>query len=129
MNHTLDHNLEPPPGQPSLQSSTEPNTTNETASSHRDQLHRLRVAKAQVELTEASVRVQIAKENLEEAKHDKFASQVMNRPHRALPLKIYNDGLTWIAVYECPEGEPLVGRGDSPRFALNDFDEQWLGMK
>jgi hypothetical protein len=87
------------------------------------------VAKAQVELTEASVKVQIAKENLEEAKHDKHASQMMNLPHRTLPIKIYNDGLAWIAAYECPEGEPLVGRGDNPRSALNDFDEQWLGLK
>lgn len=93
------------------------------------QLHHLRVAKAQVELTEASVRVQIAKERLEESKHNKLSSQMLNLPHRALPLKIYNDGLTWIAVYECPEGEPLVGRGDSPQLALCDFDQHWLGLK
>jgi hypothetical protein len=95
----------------------------------REQLHHLRVAKAQEELMEAGIRVQIAQEKLEEAKHDKVASQMTLLPHRALPLKIYNDGLTWIAIYECPEGEPLVGRGDSPQRALTDFDAQWLGMK
>ena len=128
MHHNLDHNLEPS-GQPSSQSSTESDTKNESESSHRDQLHRLRVAKAQMELTEASVRVQIAEEILEEAKHDKLASQMMNLPHRAVLLKIYNDGLSWIAMYECHEGEPLVGRGDSPQLALYDFDQHWLGMK
>jgi hypothetical protein len=87
------------------------------------------VVKAQVELEEASVKVRIAQEHLEEAKHDKLASQLMSLPHRTLHLKIYNDGLTWIAAYECPEGEPLVGRGDSPQRALTDFDAQWLGMK
>jgi len=107
----------------------EPNTTNDSESFHRDQLHHLRVAKAQVELTEASVRVQIAKERLEEAKHNKLSSQMQNLPHRALPLKVYNDGLIWIAAYECPEGEPLVGRGDSPQLALCDFDQHWLGLK
>ncbi len=129
MNHTLDHNLVPPFGPPSSQSSTEPNTMNDSDSSRRDQLHRLEVAKAQVELTEASVKVQIAKERLEEAKQDKLSSQMLNLPHRTLPLKIYNDGVSWVVVYVCPEGEPLVGRADTPQLALIDFDHQWLGLK
>ena len=129
MNPTPDPNLEPPSGQPFSQLRAEPNTTNGSDSFHHNQLHRLRVAKAQMELTEASVRVQIAEEILEEAKHDKLASQMMNLPHRAVLLKIYNDGLTWIAMYECHEGAPLVGRGDSPQLAACDFDQQWLGLK
>ena len=127
MNHSLDHNLEPPSGQPSSQLSMGPNIANDSDSSR--QLHRLRVVKAQVELTEASVKVQIAKEHLEESKHNRLSAQMLNLPHRTLPLKIYNDGLTWIAAYECPEGEPLVGRGDSPQLALCDFDQHWLGLK
>ncbi len=129
MNHTLDPNLEPPSGQPSSQQSAESNTTNDMEPSPHDQLHRLEVAKAQVALTEASVKVQIAKERLEEAKQDKLSSQMMNLPHRTLPLKIYNDGVSWVAVYVCSEGEPLVGRADTPQLALADFDHQWLGLK
>lgn len=102
---------------------------NDSDSSLRDQLHALRVGKAQAELTEASVKVQIARERLEEAKHEKLSSQMLNLPHRTLPLKIYNDGLTWIAEYVCPEGEPLVGRGETPQLALCDFDQHWLGLK
>jgi hypothetical protein len=98
-------------------------------SSRRDQLHHLKVAKAQVELTEASVKAQIAEMHLMEAEHKRLSAQLLNLPHRALPLKIYNDGVSWVAVYTCPEGEPLVGRGDNPQLALCDFDQQWLGLK
>ena len=130
---------DPQPGQPSLQSSTGPSITNNSAPSHSDPLpseirtlhtlQNLRVQKAQAELTEAVVRVQIAKEQLEESKHNNLSAQVQVLPHRSLPIKIYNDGLTWIAEYKCPEGEPLVGRGDTPQLALVNFDHQWLGMR
>lgn len=139
MNHTTDHKLEQPSGPPSLQLSTEPNTTNASAPSRSDQLpsevrtlhtlQGLRVAKAQAESMEASIKVQIAQEHLEEARHDRLASQLMILPHQRMHLQVYNDGLSWIAAYICPEGEPLVGRGDTPQLALTDFDQQWLGLK
>jgi len=129
MNPTPDHNLELPSGPPFSLSSTEQNTTNALDSSHQDQLNRLALAKAQVELTEASLKVQIAKERLKEAEQEHISSRMLNLPHRALPIKIYNDGLVWVAKYECVEGEPVVGRGESPQLALIDFDHHWLGLK
>lgn len=103
--------------------------TNDSDSSVRAQINYLRVGKAQEELAESALKVQIAQERLLEASYNKLAAQLLTLPHRSLPLKIYNDGLSWIAIYECPEGEPLVGRGDSPQLALCDFDKHWLGMK
>jgi hypothetical protein len=140
MNPTPDNNSEPLFGRPSSHSSTESITTNNSGSSrHRDELpsetrtlhtlQNLRVAKAQEELKESSVRSRIAEANLEEALYDKLASQLMILPHRQLLIQIYNDGISWIAAYKCSEGEPVVGRGDSPQQACSDFDKHWLGTK
>jgi hypothetical protein len=87
------------------------------------------VAKAQMELAEVHARVQIAHEQLAAAKHETLACARLLLPHRRFHIPVYNDGVSWIAEFKCPEGEPLVGRGDSPALALNDFDEQWLGLK
>jgi hypothetical protein len=109
---------------------------NNSDTSRQSQLHDLAMLKARLEIAEAEHKVQeanlrmlAAKEHLEEATAERLSSQMLNLPHRVLPLKIYNDGVEWIAMYTCPEGEPLVGRGDNPQLALANFDHQWLGLR
>lgn len=52
-------------------------------------------------------------------------------PHRVYGTFLKHDGLEWVATFGQDEnGQPfLVGRGNTPKDALYDFDAQWLGSK
>jgi hypothetical protein len=56
--------------------------------------------------------------------------QSKNLPHRVYGVDLYHDGASWVATAGNEGGDALlVGRGDSPVAALDDFDAQWLGVK
>jgi hypothetical protein len=50
-------------------------------------------------------------------------------PHLTYIPMMYHDGVSWIAEAKMAKGPSLVGRGDSPRAALQDYDMQWAGQE
>ena len=67
---------------------------------------------------------------LQEQQARTLAANRVNLPHRDCQgLILTNDGVSWIAKLMLADDVVLVGRGDCPATALNDFDEQWLGIK
>jgi hypothetical protein len=72
---------------------------------------------------------QIEVQQLEAAKMATVYKQRKMLPHRTYSLSLSHDGVSWIAKADYPGNTSLVGRGDCPATALNDFDEQWLGIK
>jgi hypothetical protein len=50
-------------------------------------------------------------------------------PHRIYAPALSHDGVSWIAQGKYTDDSNLVGRGDCPARALDDFDKHWLGMK
>jgi hypothetical protein len=71
----------------------------------------------------------LAKQKLETEKAATTFHQRKQLPHRIYSLSLSHDGVSWIAKADYPGNTSLVGRGDCPASALNDFDEQWLGIK
>lgn len=72
---------------------------------------------------------QLAEQKIETEKAQTFFHQRKTLPHSTYGCSLSNDGVSWIAKINLAEGGMLVGRGESPAKALNDFDEQWLGLK
>jgi len=54
--------------------------------------------------------------------------QMDNLPHRTFPVQLSQNGLEWVVSYGAP-GHMVVGKGDSPQAACNDFDHKWLGIQ
>jgi hypothetical protein len=76
------------------------------------------------------LQILIAAKALEQQKAQTLAAQQVILPHRTYPgVSLTHDGVSWIAKANFDDGVALVGRGISPAAALNDFDEQWLGIK
>jgi len=76
------------------------------------------------------LRKQVAMEQLKTAKSQTTGVQYASLPHRVYGVsELSHDGASWVAVLQLANDTKLVGRGDSPSKALNDFDEQWLGVK
>ena len=71
----------------------------------------------------------LAEQKLETEKAQTLFHQRKVLPHLTYGCNLTNDGVSWIAKAQLAEGAMLVGRGSSPCEALNDFDEQWLGVK
>lgn len=67
---------------------------------------------------------------VEQQQAQTLAAHHANFPHRRYPgVAMTHDGVSWIAKMKFDIATTLVGRGDCPAKALNDFDEQWLGIK
>ncbi|MHC4120282.1 MAG: hypothetical protein ACYSWO_22540 [Planctomycetota bacterium] len=90
--------------------------------SNTDQPSTLTTVISHLSLQEAQLRVQAQEAMLHSA-------QAMALPHRVYGVGLAHDGVSWIAKAALADGQQLVGRGSSPREALNDFDEQWTGVK
>lgn len=79
--------------------------------------------------TSRQLQVQIENQQLETEKAATAYEQRRQLPHRTYALILSHDGVSWIAKADYPGNTSLVGRGECPATALNDFDEQWLGIK
>lgn len=58
-----------------------------------------------------------------------YQAKMEGAPHRIYNPLLFHDGVSWIAKADFGKGPNLVGRGDCPFEALQDYDEQWLGIK
>jgi hypothetical protein len=79
--------------------------------------------------TRISLEKELAEQKLETAKAQTMYHQRKNLPHLSYGCNLTNDGVSWIAKIQLADGNMIVGRGDCPAKALNDLDEQWLGIK
>lgn len=77
--------------------------------------------------------LQLARETadaqLQTARFQMIHAQSATLPHRIYSPGLSHDGVSWIAQGVYANDSKLVGRGDCPAKALNDFDTQWLGIK
>jgi hypothetical protein len=67
------------------------------------------------------VYLDVAKENLKKVQWER-------RPHRLYGCGLVNDGIHWVAKAKFGD-DWLVGRGDCPAAALQDYDNQFEGQK
>lgn len=95
-------------GQPSLQSKLVQNTTE-----FMDSLQGLILLRSQAEKDEADYRATVAAMPL--------------LPHLKYNPRLYHDGMQWVAVWGMDPASRVVGRGDCPSEALNNFDAVWTG--
>lgn len=95
-------------GQPSLQSKLVQNTTE-----FMDSLQGLILKRSEAELGEAELRTAVAAQSL--------------LPHFRYNPRLYHDGVQWVAVWGVETESLVVGRGDYPAEALNNFDAAWNG--
>ena len=64
-----------------------------------------------------------------EAEENWTSASSANLPHRIYAAQLAHDGMSWICKYGAPGEDPLlVGRGNNPAQAIDDFDNKWQGF-
>jgi hypothetical protein len=87
-------------------------------------------SQTQEPLDEQQIRMEILLAQKDAHQAQALSQQSLNLPHRVYQLtSLSHDGVCWVAKAMLAEDTVLVGRGNCPMTALNDFDEQWLGIK
>ncbi|TXH59142.1 MAG: hypothetical protein E6Q97_00520 [Desulfurellales bacterium] len=95
-------------GQPSVLLKRVQNTTE-----FMDTLQGLILERARAEVNDASIRAAVSAYPL--------------LPHIRYSPRLYHDGLEWVCVWGGGTESSVVGRGESPRKALEQFDSKWNG--
>lgn len=79
--------------------------------------------------TISSLKREIQRELLDKAQAERIHAQTMLLPHMQYGPTLNFDSLEWVATFGFDsDGNPLlVGRGNCPQAALNNFNEKWYG--